>query len=117
MPRTNTLYNLNNQEKEFLIEECYNYLTNDYDFYKLRELIEKSLNRKIKYNIYDPIKSQKAWFNGVKQFQPHFIKLVNTSPYFRIQLAERNNIKFLETNMLNKVAEKLNQDFMDNIEN
>lgn len=117
MPRTNTLYNLNNQEKEFLIEEYYNFLTNSYDFYKVKELVEKNLDKKVKRNTFNIEKSEKAWFNIVYHFRNEFVKLVNNSPYFRIQLEEKNNIKFLETHMLKEVAKKLNNDFMELIAN
>jgi len=118
MPSKNFLSNLSQQQKDLIVEKLHEYIENDYDInQKQMPCVYECLAKKVKKNTFDPEKSVKIFYNIVYRNRRTFIAHINTSPYWRIQLDDMNNIRYLETIMIQQIAELLNQDFLTHINN
>jgi len=103
------LHNLTQLQKDFIVEKLHDYINDDDNtFGNQLVYIHKSLLKKVKYNTFDPEKSVKAFHNMIYRKRHILIHHIQD---------EYSYIPFLETKMIQEIAQLLNQDFITHLEN
>ncbi|ARF11869.1 hypothetical protein Klosneuvirus_3_4 [Klosneuvirus KNV1] len=95
---------------EQLIDELYNFITNDYDLYRQRlEPIYKNLCKKHDKNIYDEEKSQYLFENVVREGRKKYVSMFGVKYNVNV-----NNFNPL---IVKEIAELIRNKFEQNIDN
>lgn len=109
MAPRNLLHNLTQLQKDFIVEKLHDYINDDDNtFGNQLVYIHESLLKKVKKNTFDPEKSVKAFHNMIYRNRHILIHHIQD---------EYSYIPFLETKMIQEIAQLLNQDFITHLEN